>query len=119
MQPDSYEFMTKALAESGLIGHMRGEDMLVVSCQREPIWPDRGNSFWLSRREGIWYLSTWLPAGYRIPEDQDIVALCAACVGWAESAMYRVPPPLVARFNLHELAEAEYDRLFAADAADD
>jgi hypothetical protein len=98
---------------------MRGEDTLVVSCQRGPVWPDRGNSFWLSCKDNVWYLSTWLPVGYRIPGDQDIVALCAACMAGAESAMYRVPPPLVARFSLHELAETEYDRLFAGDAADD
>lgn len=113
MQPDSYDAAIKELAKLGLVGHMQGEDQLIVSSQEGPVWPNRGNSFWLSRKHGTWYLSTWLPAGYRVLPDQDIVALCAACMG-GSSAMYRVPPEVIARFGLEELEDKEYERLFSS-----
>jgi hypothetical protein len=78
------------------------------------VWPNRGNSFWLSRKAGAWYLSTWLPVGYRVPPDQDLVALCSACMG-GRSAMYRVPPEVIERFGLQELEDNEYERLFSSD----
>jgi len=114
MQPDSYDAVAMALAKHGVVGQMQREDQLVVSSQEGPVWVNRGNSFWLSRKEGIWYLSTWLPAGYRIPADQDIVVLCSACMG-RPSAMYRVPPEIIDRFGLQELEENEYERLFSGD----
>jgi len=114
MQPDSYDAAREALAKLGLAGQMQGEDQLIVSAQQGPVWPNRGNSFWLSRKQGTWYLSTWLPAGYRVPPEQDLVALCSACMG-GPSAMYRVPPEVIERFGLQELDENEYERLFPSD----
>ena len=114
MQPDSYDAVTEALAKLGLVGVMQRREQLVVSAQEGPVWPNRSNSFWLSRKQGTWYLSTWLPAGYKVPSDQDLVALCSACMG-GPAAMYRVPPELVQRFGLQELDENEYERLFPSD----
>ncbi len=114
MQPDSYDAVMIALAKLGLVGHMQSEDQLVVSSQGGPVWPNRGNSFWLSRKQGTWYLSTWLPVGYRILPDQDLVALCSACIGGA-SAMYRVPHEVIKRFRLQELEDNEYEQLFPSD----
>jgi hypothetical protein len=114
MQPDSYDALAKALAEIGLVGRMQGKDQLIVSSQQGPVWPDRGNSFWLSRKQGAYYLSTWLPAGYRVPADQDLVALCLACMG-VPSAMYLVPHEVIERFGLQELDKKEYDLLFPSE----
>src|SRR5260221_256963 len=114
MQPDSYDAVAKALAKHGLVGQMQREDQFVVSSQEGPVWPNRGNSFWLSRKQGTWYLSTWLPAGYRVPADHDLVALCSACMG-GPAAMYRVPREVIERFGLQELEENEYERLFSGD----
>jgi len=114
MQPESYDAVTKALAKLGLVGQMQREDQLVVSSQEGPVWPNGGNSFWLSRKQGTWYLSTWLPVGYRVPANQDLVALCSTCMG-GPSAMYRVPADVLERFELQELDEHEYERLFSGD----
>lgn len=78
------------------------------------MWPDRGNSFWLSLHGGIWYLSTWLPVCYRIPGDQDVVAVCSACMGFGTSAMYRVPDEIAARFVMEQISDDEFERLFPA-----
>lgn len=114
MQTDSYEAIVKALAERGLVGQMQNEEMLVVSSQAGLVWPNRGNSFWLSRKFGAWYLSTWMSAGYRIPTRHGVVELALACM-IGSSAMYRVAPEVVEQFELQELDEQEYERLFACD----
>jgi hypothetical protein len=115
MQPDSYDLMEKALAELALVGRVQGKDQLVVSSQNGPVWPNRGNSFWLSQKDGDWYLSRWLPAHYKIPADQDIKALCSACMNGPTSAMYRVPSEIIAQFGLKELGENEFERLFPSE----
>ena len=115
MQPDSYHSLAKSLEAVGLTAQQQGPDQLVVSCQEGPVWPNRGNSFWLSRKEGAWYLSTWSPVGYGIPADQDIVALCTACMSVENSAMCRVPSDLVSRFQLQELDDDAYERVFLSE----
>src|SRR5262245_57966897 len=108
MQPDSYKSLSTALQRVGLLPLRQRPHQLVVSCQQGPVWPNRGNSFWLSHRRGIWYLSTWSPLGYEIPADQDVVALCSACMAVGDSAMYRVPADIVATFGLRQLDDEEY-----------
>src|SRR5215813_3697324 len=66
MEPDPYIPLMKALAGVGLIGQRNLPDQLIVSTQQGPVWPNRGNSFLLSHREGVWYLSTWLPVHYHV-----------------------------------------------------
>ncbi len=104
--------MIVALSKLGIVGQMQNPDQLVVSSKQGPVWPNRGNSFWLSRKQGSWYLSTWAPVAYKVPTDQDILALCSACMSIGTSAMYEVPPELVERFNLEQLPEAEFEWLF-------
>ena len=119
MPPDCYDALAKALAEVGLTGQRQNQDQLVVSSQEGPVWPNRGNSFWLSRRQGVWYLSTWSPVAYSVPANQDVLALCTACMSAGATAMSRVPPEIAARFGLRELDENEYERLFATGSASD
>ena len=45
MQPQSYHAMAEALARLGLVGQMQNEEMLIVSSQVGPVWPDCANSF--------------------------------------------------------------------------
>ena len=118
MQPDSYDSMRAALAELGFASYMQNQSQLVVSSQEGPVWPNRGNSFWLSLQKGAWYLSTWLPASYRIPVGQDVLALCSTCMLASGTAMYRVPADIISRFGLQELDEAEFDSLFETEQSD-
>ena len=112
MDPDPYIPAIEALAGAGLTAQRNLPDQLIVSTQRGPVWPNRGNSFWLSHKAGFWYLSTWLPVRYRVPARQDIIELCRACMAVGTSAMYRVPPEIVARFGLLEIDERQYEELF-------
>ena len=54
MQPESYEALTEALKKLGMTAWMKHEDHLVVSVQEGAVWPNCGNSFWLSHRQGVW-----------------------------------------------------------------
>jgi len=80
--------------------------------QQGPVWPDRGNSFWLSIWDDTWYLSTWAPVCYRIPAGQDVVAVCSACKESGTSTMYQVPEEIAARFGMERIADDEFARLF-------
>jgi hypothetical protein len=119
VQADPYIGLIEALAGVGLSGQRTLPDQLIVSVQQGPVWPNRGNSFWLSHIEGTWYLTTWLPAHYRVPTDQDIVALCSACMAIGSSAMCRVPPDIVASFGLHEIDDRQFERLFPTEGEGD
>ena len=119
MQPDPYIALTEALGAVGLAAQRSRPDQLIVSAQQGPVWPNRGNSFWLLYNQGLWYLSTWLPVCYRVPTNKDIVGLCLACMAVGTSAMYRVPPDIVARFQLQEIDDRQYERLFPTEGEGD
>ena len=119
METDPYIALTEALAAIGLTGERSRPDQLIISAQQGPVWPNRGNSFWLSHNEGLWYLSTWLPVSYRVPADQDIVRLCSACMNVGSLAMYRVPADIIARFQLQEIDDRQYERLFPTEGEGD
>lgn len=112
MQSDPYIPLIEALARLGYVGQRNRPDQLVVSTQQGPVWPNRGNSFTLSHREGTWYLSTWSPVHYRVPPQQDIVQLCLTCLAVGEAAMYRVPPEIVTKFELQEIDDRQFEELF-------
>jgi|SRR5688572_23698059 len=111
MSEEAYASMVHALSAVGLTAQRHGPDQLIVSTQEGPVWPNRGNSFWLSFQGGRWLLSTWLPACYRIPPGQDVVALCSACMQ-SGTAMYKVPEEIARRFALERISNDEFDRLF-------
>jgi hypothetical protein len=113
MQPDPYIPLTEALAAVGLTAQRTRPDQLVVSSQQG------GNSFWLSHHHGNWYLSTWLPAYYRVPADGDIVSLCSTCMTVGSSAIYQVPPDIIARFQLQQIDERQYEELFPTEGEGD
>src|SRR5262245_671239 len=119
MEPDPYIALMEALAGVGLIGQRILPDQLIVSAQQGPVWPNRGNSFLLSHREGFWYLSTWSPVHYRVPAKQDVVQLCSACMAVGASAMYRVPQEIVTRFGLREIDCRQYEELFPTEGEGD
>jgi hypothetical protein len=119
MQTDPYISLTAALAGVGLTGQLSRPDQLIVSAQQGPVLPNRDNSFWLSHNQGIWYLCTWLPACYRVPTNQDVATLCSACMAAGTAAKCRVPTEIVARFELQEIDDRQYERLFPTEGERD
>ena len=113
---EPYESIGRQLAGLGLIAGLRNDDQLIVSTQEEPVWPNRGISFWLSHRSGAWHICTWFGTAYRVPDGQDITALCVGCMMASNTAMYRVPENIVDQFKLYELSEQEFDAVFPESA---
>jgi hypothetical protein len=69
------------------------------------------NCFWVTNRNGEWYLGTWLPAVYRLPAKADLGAVCEAIFQSSLKAIWEVDDGLVAKFNLRRLTEGEIEAL--------
>lgn len=108
-----YQQLAAALAHHGIRCQFQAPGQMVVSNQSGAIWPDRGNSFWVTQVDGAWYLFTWSEVGYAVPHTTDMAALCRACMEQGTAAMYAVPPNIVQWFALRELADDEADRVLA------
>ncbi len=104
---EPFSELAEALAPDGIRCTFMRPGQLAVSNQDGNVWPDRGNSFWLTRAGGRWYLFTWAPRGYHIPDSADVAALCRTCMAFGTSTMGSVPPDISQRFSLVELSEAE------------
>jgi hypothetical protein len=111
---DPYQDLAAALAPDGIRCQFQTAGQMVVSRQVGPVWPDRGNSFWVTNLADGWYVFTWAPVGYRVPPAADVAALCRACMGARDSAMVRVPAALVEQFGLIELSEAGAEAVYRA-----
>ncbi len=116
---DPYQSLAGELHHAALVAERTRADQLSVATPEGPTWRNRQHSFWLSRSQGTWYLSTWLPVCYRVPHDQDLVSLCAACAQAGTSDNYRVPPRIVDRFKLQEIDAAQQERLFPTEGWND
>jgi hypothetical protein len=104
---EAYRPLVEGLRASAVAACFQGPDQLVVSRQDGAVRPSDGNSFWVSHREGIWYLCTWAPTCYRVPREADLVSLCAEFAERAGSAQSRVPPSLVQRYRLVQLSSED------------
>ncbi|MCC9603739.1 hypothetical protein LOC67_24580 [Stieleria sp. JC731] len=109
-----YTEIRKALAKSGIKCGISGRHQVTVSVQDREIWPDSGNSFWITVATGYWCLFTWAPVGYRIPPGTDILDLCRKCMAIGDTAMYRLPDEIFDAFGLVELTEEEADVVYTA-----
>lgn len=119
MKPDPYIPLIQALGGVGLVGQRNLPDELIVSAQKGPVRTDRGKSFMLANREGVWYLSTWLPVHYRVPAKQDVVQICSACMAAGASVLDRIPPQIVTQFGLQEIDAEQYEELFPTEGEGD
>ena len=110
----SFDFdpIQQALAKRGMCSYQQQPNQLVVSRQRGPVWPDRGNSFWICRIGGEWYVSTRFMHVCRVPAEQSIIEVCEAFVDVGTQAQYRMPDELIARLSLVEIDNDEFDRLW-------
>ena len=79
---ESYKAVIDGLSAHSVQSYFQSPDQLVVSRQPGPAWPGPGNSFWISHQQERWYLCTWAPVCYCVPEDIDVVSLCVEFVGY-------------------------------------
>ena len=61
MNSNPYIALAEALAAAGLTGQRSRPDQLIVSAQQGPVWPNRGNSFWLSQAQPAFEYTAAMP----------------------------------------------------------
>jgi hypothetical protein len=110
----AYTQLAQDLAADGVRCQFQTPGQLVISTQVGPVWPDRGNSFWVTNVSGQWYLFTWAPRGYSLPESDRIAALCRAFMASSAKVEALVPENLIAEFTLRELSDEEVETVYRA-----
>lgn len=95
MKP-AYADVIRRLSDAGISAEFHQPDQLVL--------PSR---IWITWSNG-WYISTWVPACYRVPADADVVAICTECLAFpAGSPWYTIPAEILARYALERITDAE------------
>ena len=110
---NEYKQLAEKLAANGITCYHQSPDQLVISRQSGPVWPNRGNSFWVTRAGGAWHLFTWSPRGYSIPETTNIESVCRTCLAHGSIAMWEVPADIRQLFGLRELTDDEVNAVFS------
>jgi hypothetical protein len=112
-----YSYVISGISKQGIKSYFQNERQLVVCRQEDPAWPHKGNSFWISNKDGEWYLCTWALFCYRLPFPERIIELCSDFVMAGETAQAEVPKDMVANFSLIELDFSEASELFGWDSS--
>ncbi len=107
-----YRPIVEGLSERSVETYFQGDDQLVVSRQYGPVLPYGGNSFWVTNQEGIWYICTWSPTCYKVPEEADLVGLCVDFVDFGSGAQGKIPASMAERYGLTRLTDAEAAETF-------
>lgn len=82
--------------------------ILVCAAKQRPDGGLTGNSFWITTRDGKWFVATWMNHFYRIPDASRVAELCAAWLAIAPNATpYDVDDRVKERFGLVETDETE------------
>lgn len=118
MATDVYVNLARALGPDGIRCQFQQPGQMVVSRQVGPIWPDRGNSFWVTQVDQRWYLFTWSPRGYLVPEAADMTELCRACMNSTDRAMGTVPDDIIESFALDPLTDEQAEIVYKRMAAE-
>jgi hypothetical protein len=71
-----------------------------------------GNSFWIAKRGKDWYIATWLPAIFRIPDARQVLPACLRLLQKEPpGAYYTLDKELVTEYSLEEITETAFSEL--------
>ena len=102
--PGQYKPIATAIEAAGFHTsfekHSDGFERLVCVSHRDPDGRLYGNSFWVSAKEGRWYLVTWLPHCYAVPQEVDLGQLCIECLRLSRTPIYSLPENVVQKYKL-------------------
>lgn len=113
MRPEDYAEIKQAVEAAGFYTTLHPDDnggvwlVLVSDCTDGRL---HGNSFRVSLKSGRWYLVTWWPAFYLVPDAADLIALCLECLRASDAPFPRLPRQIAIRYKLVEVSEEEYER---------
>lgn len=120
MTTERYDELLAELGAAGL--HAHGVEVhdswhrVCVASQRLPNGGLTGNSFWLSCLSTGWHLGTWGGSIYRLPDANQIVALC---IRWLSRNPAKTLPDfdehLRHEFGLLAISDEEFERASNSD----
>lgn len=70
-----------------------------------------GVSFWIVLRESHWFIATYSPRIYHIPDPNRAADLAVAVLGGGGGTPYDFKPEIKAAFQLREISEEDFDAL--------
>lgn len=114
MTDPAYSELERLLGADGIRCHFQSPGQFVISTQVGPVWPDYGNSFWVTHAGGKWHLFTWAPVGYLLPDPTHIADLCRALMNSSDRASSVVPASIVSAFGLSEVSDDEAEGIYKA-----
>jgi hypothetical protein len=92
------------------------ENQVVVSKQEGEVFPDKGNSFWITCDESEYFLCTWSPVCYRVTKESKFIALCVAFLNQGSQALPKIPSDLCERYEAIPLSDEETDILLGEES---
>lgn len=113
MKP-GYQSFAARFRGSDVRGFVKEPNQLVLSLQDGPVWPDRGNSFWVCWLDGRWYVGTWAPRYYRVQDADRLLDFCDKFDHFGDSAQGEIPGNLMAEYGLEEVPDDAFDALWEA-----
>jgi hypothetical protein len=70
-----------------------------------------GVSFWIALRKSQWFIATYSPRVYRIPEPERVAELAVAVLAGGGGTPYDFKPEIKETFQLQEVSEDDFDAL--------
>jgi hypothetical protein len=104
-----YRELEQFLHGKGIGSYFQNPDQFVIS-NANPAMPN-SNSFWVTKKNGEWYLGTWLPAIYHVPAGANIGNVVEIVFRSSPTSMYTIGNETVGNLKLRRLSEEEISRL--------
>ena len=100
----TYQLLAAVITDAGFYATSDFETKMICASKIRPDGGYTGNSFWVARRASGWFLGTWGPHLYSIPDTDRIPELC---VEWLrrhpDGTAYDVDPRIREEFHLIEI----------------
>lgn len=96
---DKYNELKHAVEAAGFFTTQHDCDRIVCASKRFEHGLT-GNSFWIAERDSVWYLGTWGPFLYHIPDASRVSDLCIAWLGRTNETMADIDDALKTEYEL-------------------
>lgn len=103
-----YESLREQLLPHHLECAIHNRHQMVISTQKGvSIWPNNGNSFWVTRATNNWHIFCWTSIGYSIRDESTLAACCVELIRSQSEAMHSIPEKTLSDFQLTKLTGEE------------
>lgn len=83
----------------------------IVCASEGGTWGMGGRSFWCAARQGRWFIATWTPRIYEIPNRDDVASVAIDVLTKNDARCYDIDGEIKARYGLVELGVEQFEAL--------